>query len=199
MISSNELYSQMRVTTDAAHSGTHSLTTDSSMTALDYREPSDSTVEKGIVGVEFYMMAKTLSQINFGAELGKDPGSSGAVTPAFGIFFDPSDSIKCTAFANSWPYSVDSQTMVAKIQAGHWYKCKVEFNFSDSTVIYDIDDVPVLTNKLAKSNLDTVLVNAFPMGINRLLIFRGTQGRYNSTSSEGAKPYYIDDITFYKK
>lgn len=188
MVSSAEKYKQMRIATAAAHSGTHSITTDSSMTALYHQELADNRVESGIAGVEFYMMAQSLSKVNFGVEIGQNPGSSGAVSPAFGIFFDPSDSIKCTVFM-SWP-TVDSQVTFGKIQAEKWYKCKVEVNFTDSTSNYYIDDAKILEIKLK---------DAFPQGVDRLLIFRGLYGMNFSTSADGVKPYYVDDIVFYKK
>jgi hypothetical protein len=191
-VSGAEKYKQMRITTAAAKSGTHSLTTDSSMTALCHRELADSPVDTGIAGVEYYMMAQTLGQINFGLEIGKDPGSSGAVTPAFGIFFDPSDSIKCIVH-NTWP-AVDTQIAVEKITASRWYKFKVEVNMTDSTANYFIDDNKILTLKLIDN-----LKDAYPLGINRLLICRGTMGMNFSSSAEGVKPYFIDDIVYYKK
>jgi len=181
-----DVYVQMRITTDAAHTGTHSLTTDSNITALYHTDTN--RVESGTSGVEFYMKAQSLGEINFGLEIGQNPGSSGAVTPAFGIFFDPSDSIKCTIF-NTWP-AVDTQTMVAAIQAGHWYKCKIEVNMTDSTASFYLDDAAVHTEKLS---------TAYPQGIDRVLVFRGLYGKNFSSSSEGTKPYYIDDITWYKK
>jgi hypothetical protein len=187
MVSSMEMYRQMRITTDAAHTGTHSLTTDSNMTALYHTDTN--RVESGTAGVQFYMMAQSLGEINFGLEIGQNPGSSGAVTPAFGIFFDPSDSIKCTIF-NTWP-AVNTQTMIAPIQAGHWYKCKIEVNMTDSTASYYLDDTLKHTELIATS--------IGLMGIDRVLVFRGMYGNNFSSSSEGTKPYYIDDIVWYKK
>jgi hypothetical protein len=185
MISSMERFDRMRVTTEAANSGTHSLTTDSNMTALYHTDTN--RVESGTTGIEFYMKAQSLGQVNFGLEIGQNPGSSGAVTPAFGIFFDPSDSIKCIVF-NSWP-EVNTQIMIAPIQADHWYKCKIEVNMTDTIVSYYIDDSMVHSERI----LDAL------MGIDRLLVIRGIYGNNFSASSEGAKSYYIDDITWYKK
>lgn len=190
MISSMETYQQMRVTTDAAHQGTHSLTTDSNMTALYHVE--NDRKETGTVGVEFYMMAKAKNQVNFGVEIGQNPGSSGAVSPAFGIFFDPSDSIKCIFFT-TWPAN-DVQKMIAPIQPDHWYKCRVEVNFETKTATYYIDDALVHTQ--------TYTDDIGLMGIDRVLVLRGKYGNPLSTpsmSAEGTKPYYVDDIAFYTK
>ena len=194
MVSSEEQYTQMSITTAAAHTGTHSITADSNLTALIHQELD--RVESGIVGVEFYMKAQTKSKANFGVEIGQNPGSSGAVSPAFGIFFDPSDSLKCTAF-NSFP-QLDSQRLVAPIQADHWYKCKVEVNMTTSIVSYYIDDALMHTAKC----VDTAAgvgsgINLH--GIDRLLVVRGQFGKGYVEASDGPKPYYLDDITYYKK
>jgi hypothetical protein len=189
MISMVEMFYPMRVTTDAARTGgIHSLTTDSNMTALYHVEPPDNRVESGTAGVEFYMMAQTPDSINFGVEIGQNPGSSGAVSPAFGMFFDPADSIKCIIFC-SWPM-VDTQVMIEAVQADRWYKCKVEVNMTDSTASFYLDDVLRHTESIASIGL---------MGIDRLLVFRGPYGKNGSPSSEGMKAYYVDDITLYKK
>jgi hypothetical protein len=189
MISSAEMYRQMRITTEAAHNGTHSVTTDSNMTALYHVEKERE--ETGTVGLEFYMKAKAKGGINFGVEIGQNPGSSGAVSPTFGIFFDPSDSIKCIFFT-TWPAN-DVQVMVAAIEPDHWYKCRVEVNLDDSTASYYIDDALKHTQKFSA---DIGL-----MGIDRVLVLRGKYGNplsTPSTSAEGTKPYYVDDIAFYK-
>ena len=70
MINVNDFYSPMRITTDAAHSGTHSVTSDSNRTALEYDlVPS---IISGIVGVQFYIMAKSSGQTNFTVQIGKN-------------------------------------------------------------------------------------------------------------------------------
>lgn len=184
-VSSVSVYQQMAISTDAAHSGTKAATTDSNMTGLYHQELD--RVESGIAGAEFYMKAQTPSGINFGLLVGQNPGSSGAVSPSFGIFFDPADSIKCTVY-NTFP-ELDVQTMVAPIIADHWYKCKVEVNMDDSLVSYYLDDVMVHSAKTP----------AALYGIDRLLALRGKWGKDFAESAEGKKPYYIDDVTFYKK
>lgn len=184
--SSVRVYQQMTTTTDAAHSGTKAVTTDSNMTGLCHREPD--RVESGIAGAEFYMKAQILSGINFGLLVGQNPGSSGAVSPSFGIFFDPADSIKCT-FYNTFSPELDVQTMVAPIIADHWYKCNIEVNIDDSLVSYFLDDVLMHSAKTIKALY----------GIDRLVVLRGKWGKDFAESTEGKMPYYIDDITFYKK
>ncbi|MBN1760594.1 MAG: hypothetical protein JW863_19860 [Chitinispirillaceae bacterium] len=185
MVNSEEMYRQMRITSDAAHGGNSSLTTDSNMTALYHRE--GERFETGTVGVEFYLMATATGKANFGVRMGQNPGSSGAVSPSFGIEFDPSDSIKCIFFT-TWPAN-DIQTTIAPIQPGKWYKCQVEINCEDSTATYYIDDKKVHTQ--------TYTEDIGFYGIDQLLVFRGKYGKIPLDSEEGAKPYYVDDITFY--
>jgi hypothetical protein len=183
-VTQEDLYKPMRINSTAKHSGNNSITSDSSMTALYHIELD--RIETGTVGVEFYMMAQSLEKTNFGVEIGQNPGSSGAVSPAYGIYFDPSDSIKCTSYT-SFP-SVDIQKMVAPIQAGKWYKLNIDVNMANSTVTYSIDGTIVHTEKTSSL-----------YGIDRLLVFRGKYGKDYSSSSDGVKPYFIDDITYYKK
>ncbi len=183
-VTQEDMYKPMRITSTVKNSGNNSITSDSSMTALYHIELD--RIESGTVGVEFFMMAQSLEKTNFGVEIGQNPGSSGAVSPSYGIYFDPLDSIKCTSYA-SFP-SVDIQKMVAPIQAGKWYKLNVEVNMDNSTVTYSIDGSVVHTETISSL-----------YGIDRLLVFRGKYGKDYSESSEGVKPYFIDDITYYKK
>lgn len=187
MVSMYERYVRMRITADAAHNGKNSLTSDSSMTALYFKH--DDGVWNGIAGLEFYMKAASPGQINFGVEVAMYPGSSGRVWPSFGIYFDPTDSIKCTMFA-AWP-PVDRQTMIAPVQANHWYTCKVEVDLENSSAFYYID------GKLVHTEQFTYEIGL--MCIDVVLAFRGMFGKDDATSSEGAKSYYVDDISFYHR
>jgi hypothetical protein len=160
------------------------------MTALYHVE--NDRKETGTVGVEFYLMASALGKANFGVQIGQNPGSSGAVSPAFGIYFDPSDSIKCIFFS-TWPAN-DVQTTIAPIQPGKWYKCKVEVNFESATATYYIDDALVHTETYPGIGGDG---DIGLMGIDRVLVYRGRYGKIPLDSEDGMKSYYVDDITFY--
>jgi hypothetical protein len=184
----NEIYPHLRITTEAAHTGKYSITSDSNRTALLYIDTP--RVETGIVGAEFYIMAKAAGQSNFTVEIGQNAGSSGGLAEAFGIGFDPSDSIKCT-FYDTY-YSMNNghnDSLLAPIQIDHWYKCAVEVNFTDSTIAYYLDGASVRTLPLPTS----------VMGIDRLLVFRGNFGMNYAPSAEGPKQYYADDIVLYTK
>lgn len=192
MVTMADIYPHMQITTDAAHGGTHSITGDSNQTALLYALSSETRVEGGIAGVQFYIMAKALGQANFTVEIGKNAGSSGGLGKAFGIGFDPNDSIKCKYYDMLGNEAV-SDSMVAPIQLNHWYKCGVEVDFTAKTVTYSIDE--------------TTIIKALPSSdmahIDRLLVFRGARvdrPNYGSTDcKQGLQQYYADDIVFYKK
>jgi hypothetical protein len=182
MITVGDFYAQMRITADAAHSGTHSITSDSNRTALEY--DFSSSIIKGIVGVQFYIMAKSAGHTNFTVQLGKNAGSSGGLGKQFGLGFDKSDYVKCV-FYNMDDITPQQDSLLAPIQFNHWYKGVVEVNFTTNAVTYYLDDVMV------KNMSFPALATMY--GIDRLLVFRGMEG------AEGPKPYYADDIVVYKK
>ncbi len=186
-------YPQMRITTDAAHSQTHSLTADSNRTALLYALDVTARIEHGIAGVGFYLMTKEKGGINFTVALGKTGGSSGGLSKAFGIGFDPNDSIKCSNY-DMLSIEPVADSMIAPIELNHWYQCAVEVDFTTKKVTYIIDDVTVRSQDLPTSNMGS---------IDRLLVLRGTKvdrPHYDSVScKEGVKRYYVDDITLYTK
>jgi len=200
MINVNDFYPQMRATTEAAHSGKYSVTSDSNRTALVvklegilpnlYNNPEINKINKGICGVEFYIMAKAKGGINFTLELGQYAGSSGGLSKSFGIGFDIFDSIKATH------YDADggrTDKMVEPIKLNYWYKCKIEINFNDSTATYYIDGNMVDQGKLPSREM---------YGIDKMLIFRGPlaqKGDEYPECQEGPKPYYIDDIVLYTR
>lgn len=191
MVDAVDFYPRMRITPDASFSGFHSITTDSNRTALVYNLSGDNRLSDRICGVQFYLMAKAKGEINFTLELGQYAGSSGGLSKAFGIGFDVRDSIKVT---NYDAYVGRTDNMCGAIIPGHWYKCKIEIDFTNKKTAYYIDD-----KKINEGTLPTIEM----YGIDRLLIFRGqeylTSDQDVIPCSEGPKPYYIDNIVLYKK
>ena len=179
MINIGDFYPQMRISTDAARTGTHSITSDSNRCALLYYV--DPRVETGIVGGEFYIMATAAGQTNFTVEIGQNAGSSGGLGKAFGFGFDQTDSVKCT-FYDSWTGPND--TMISALQLNHWYKCVVEVDFTAQTITYYLEGAKVRTRPLPTQEM---------YGIDRVLVFRGIMG------AEGPTSYFADDIVLYKK
>lgn len=181
MINIGDNYPHMRITTAAAHSGTHSITTDSNRTGLVY--DLANRAETGTVGVQFYIMAQAAGQINFSVIIGQNAGSSGGLGKQFGIGFDSSGYIKTVMYDM---FSGENDSLISAIQYGHWYKCVVEFNWTAATITFSIDGNKVRTMGLPTQDM---------MGIDRLLVFRGIDG----SMSEGPKQYYADDIVLYTK
>jgi hypothetical protein len=196
MVTESDTFSRMRITTEAAHTGKHSITGDSNRTAIVYNIPQPQRVESGMAGIQFYIMAKKTGKANFTVEIGENAGSSGGLGKAFGIGFDPNDSIKCKYFdfqASMFGFPKFADSMLKPIDLNHWYKCVVEVNIADSTVNYYLDDVKVLTRK----------VYTPIMGIDRALVLRDVQverpGYISDPCTEGPQQYYADDIVLYKK
>jgi hypothetical protein len=193
MVTSEQIYPPMQITNLVAHTGSHSLTTDSNRTALLFSLLPQNRVEQGIVGVHGYIMAKALGQANFTLEIGQNAGSSGGLGKSWGIGFDPNDSIKCKCYDMLGTVIV-GDTMVKPIELNHWYKCVVEVDFTAKTITYYLDDAKIWTRTLPTSDM---------YGIDRLLVFRGqTTERPNydvASCKEGKQQYYADDIVFYKK
>jgi hypothetical protein len=185
-------YPRMRITTDTAHAGTHSITGDSNMTALEYDVPDTNHIDTLIAGIQFYIMATAKGQANFTVAIGQNNGSSGGLGKAFGIGFDMSDSVKCSYY-DSW--SGHSDTMIAPIQLNKWYKCVVEVDMDAKIITYSLDDVKVRTVPLPSIEWSWV---------DRVLVLRGL-GDYDQNGSliqivdNAPKQYYADDIVLYKR
>jgi hypothetical protein len=183
MILQGDFYPQMRISTDAAHTGTRSITSDSNRAALEH--DIDSRVESGIVGVEFYIFANAAGQTNFTVSIGQNAGSTGGLGKEFGLGFDQTDSVKCVYY-DSWVGAND--TIISPIQLNHWYKCAVELDFTSHKITYYLDDAKVRTLPFPTIEM---------YGIDRLLVFRGFG--LNGDGAEGPKSYFADDIVLYKK
>jgi hypothetical protein len=179
MINIGDNYPQMRITTDAFHTGTHSITSDSNRSALVFNLPDRA--EDSVVCAQFYFMTKAAGHINFTVEIGQNAGSSGGLGKAFGLGFDSTNNVKSTYWDM---FTGQNDTMLGAIQPNKWYKGLVEFNWNTSTITYYLDDAVVRTVPFPTSDM---------MGIDRLLVFRGING------VDGPKQYYIDDIILYKK
>ena len=194
MINMGDFYPHMQITTAAAHTGTHSITSDSSRTALLYALADSISVRTGIAGVQFYLMAKALDSANFTVEIGKNAGSSGGLGYAFGIGIDPNNSLKCKYFDMLGNPSV-KDSMIGAVQLNHWYKCVVEVNFSTKMITYAIDNTTITMAMPATADMSKV---------DRLLVYRGqtvlrADGYTNDPCKDGPKQYYADDIVFYQK
>jgi hypothetical protein len=190
MINIGDFYPQMRITTAAANTGTHSLTADSNRTALVYNVVgiTDNRIETGVAGLQFYIMATAKGEINFSVQFGQNAGSSGGLGKQFGLGFDPSDSIKCTYYDMDL-MNPQADSMLAPMQLNHWYQCKVEVNFGaaagdPNAIAWYLDGTKVMSKPLPTQEM---------YGIDRLLVLRKVG------NSNGPEPYYVDDIVLYTK
>jgi hypothetical protein len=167
-----------------------SITTDSNNTALQliFFAMEDSLTlaydSCRTLVLEFYLKADTLCHTNFIAFLGKEGGSNRNSTRYVGMGFDALDSVK-------YVYSVDMTTNeqsknVAQMQLHHWYKCSTEFDFTDTTVAYYLDNALVGHIHFQPTNIQAIVFDMF-------VIYR------NGSGANGPAPYYLNDLTIYKK
>jgi hypothetical protein len=194
MINVGDYYPRMTITTAVAHSGTHSITSDTSQSALEY--DIANRIETGVAGIQFYIMATGKGQANFSVQFGQNAGSSGGLGKAFGIGFNKSDSITCVYY-DYMDMNQYLDSAIAPMQLNHWYKCAVEVNFGATqgtgTITWKLDDVVVRTSPLPTQDMN---------GIDRTLVFRGVNPNdlaMHTDHLSGPKPYYADDIVLYTR
>lgn len=176
----------MSSTTTAHHSGSRSLTAQESSTGIERICIVQTT---GIIGISFWMMAESSGKINMFAALGKSGSSSMGAYYYFGLGFGKSDSIKYVCATDETGTGlVETSKTIAPIQFGHWYKCRVEFEFPPSgdaatpkRVNYYVDGKKVASET----------TNDYPSRFDMWLAIRDGAG------AQGPKPYYIDDLMLY--
>ena len=169
----------MSVSTNYAHSGTHSLTSDSNNTGI--RKSLDDPISDSIAGLEFYLMAKKAERTNFVAVIARSGSSANGLYTILGMGIDKSDSLKYI-----YEYQPDDTSNehknFAALEYDKWYKCNIEYDFNDSTVTYFLDGRIVHT----RSTPNLIALTSF-------VIMRDSLG------SPGPKDYYVDDVTIYKR
>jgi hypothetical protein len=179
-------YGPMSITTNAAHSGTYSLTSDSNNTGL--RKWLDSAISDSIAGLEFYLMAANAGQTDFFAAIVTMGTSAGMLNNGFstvlGMGIDKSDSLWYTFQKYDNPQA-DSDLVYknfAALEFNKWYKCTMEYDFAAQKLTYSLDDRVVFTKGAS--------------GIAKLDMFITMR---DSVGAQGPKDYFIDDITIYKR
>jgi len=179
-------YGWMSITTNAAHSGTYSLTSDSNNTGL--RRWLDNPVFDSIGGLEFYLMAKSSGKTNFFAAIVTMGTSAGMLNNGFssilGMGIDKSDSLWYTYQKYDDPQA-DSDLVYktfAALEFNKWYKCAVEYDFTLHKVTYLLNGTIVFTRSAPGINV-----------LDMLITMRDNLG------AQGAKDYFIDDISVYKR
>jgi hypothetical protein len=134
-----------------------------------------------IVGMEYYLMAKSSAKTNFIAFLGKEGGSIRNSAYFVGIGFDKSDSIKMLWSSNA--VAGQENKNLSPIIFEKWYKCTVEYNIINYTATYYIDNKLVGTHPMPSEST---------FGYNMFVVYRDAKGQ------NGMAPYYFNDLTLYK-
>jgi hypothetical protein len=148
--------------------------------ALSFPTMGNNPESDSIIGIEFYIMAKSSAKTNFIAFLGKEGGSIRNSTYYMGIGFDKSDSIKIL-WSHNTVANQESQN-IAPIVFGKWYKCTVEYKATNYTATYYIDNKVIGTH---------VMPNSCSFGYNQFIVYRDGKGQNGNAS------YYFNDFTLY--
>ena len=176
----------MASTTAAHHSGSRCLTSDSNSTGIERICIVHTT---GVIGISFWMMAASSGKTNLFAALGKSGSSSMGAYYYFGLGFDKSDSIKYVYATDETGAGLfETSKTIAPIQFGHWYKCRVEFEFppDGNTAAQKRANWYVDGKKIA-----SLTTTDYPSRFDMWLALRDGAG------AQGQKPYYIDDLMLY--
>lgn len=162
------------------HLGSIFSPANSTAQALSFSEIGNDPEYDSIIGVEFQLMAKASAKTNFIALLSKETGSRSSAYH-LGIGFDKSDSIKFLWSTREVAAQEDKN--IAPIQFGKWYKCTIEYNTTNQTATYYIDNKFVGTNSMPSEST---------FGFNMFVVYRDAKGL------DGEAPYYFNDFTLYK-
>jgi hypothetical protein len=149
--------------------------------AVTFSEVGRDPNHDSIVGMEYYLLAKSSAKTDFIAFLGKEGGSIRNSAYYVGIGFDKSDSIKMLWTSNA--VAGQENKNLSPIVFGKWYKCTVEYNVINFTATYYIDNKKVGTHIM--SSIST-------FGYNMFVVYRDWLGQ------DGMAPYYLNDLTLYK-
>jgi hypothetical protein len=168
----------MAKSTAHAHSGTHSLTSDSNKTG---NKETFSTISDSTAGVQFYVMATKAEQINFIGAIARSGSSWNGLYAILGMGIGASDSLCC--FFQYDPTIGSEQINIAPLQFNKWYQCRIENNFATNVITYFID------GKIAATKTTTSSM----MNLSLFVTIRDELG------SPGPKGYYFDDLTVYKR
>jgi hypothetical protein len=148
--------------------------------ALSFSELGNDPEYDSIIGVEYQLLANASAKTNFIAFLSKETGSRSSAYH-LGIGFDKSDSIKIVWSTGDVTAQRDKN--IAPIQFGAWYKCTIEYNTTNQTATYYIDNKEVGTN---------IMPSTSTTGFNMFVVYRDASGQ------DGTAGYYFNDVTLYK-
>jgi hypothetical protein len=169
----------MSISTQHPTTGSGSLTSDSNYTGI--KKIIEPSINDSIAGLQFYLMAIQTSHTNFIAALCKPGSSANGLFAIYGMGIDQSDSLKYV-FENAPGDIINEHKNFAALTLNKWYKCKIEYDYADTTLTYYLDDAVVYTRTAPN-----------PMTLQIFVVMRDGLG------AQGAAGYYIDDVAIYKR
>ena len=168
----------MSISTQHARSGMCSLTSDSNNTSIKRR--MDQYLEDSIAGLQFYLMATTAVHTNIFAALCKPGSSRDGLVTKYGLGIDKSDSLNYVY--EDYLNGINERVNFAPLALNKWYKCKIEYDYSDTTLSYSVDDTVIYSQPAPN-----------PLTLQTFVVLRDSMG------AQGPSGCYIDDVTIYKR
>ena len=169
----------MSISTQYAHSGKASLTSDSNNTGI--KRTVDPSIHDSIAGLQFYLMATKDAHTDFMAAICTPGSSANGLYSILGMGIDKSDSLRYV-YEKDPLDPINEHKNFAALTLNKWYKCKIEYDFTDTTLTYYLDDAIVHTQPA--SNL---------MTLEMFVVMRDSLG------AQGPSGYYLDDVIIYKR
>jgi hypothetical protein len=169
---------KMSISAQNPHSGTHSLTSDSNKTSIACQ--IDPAIGDSIAGLQFYLKATKHGQ-NLIVAMCKTGSSPSGLWTTIGMGIDKSDSLRYV-YEDNPDAIINEHKNFAKLTLNKWYKCRVEYDYTDTTLTYYVDDAVVRT-RTAPS----------PMTLPTFVVMRDSLGTQESSGC------YLDDIMIFKR
>ncbi|HAJ80777.1 MAG TPA: hypothetical protein DCO75_13525 [Fibrobacteres bacterium] len=170
---------KMSISTQYAQSGKGSLTSDSNNTGI--KGNISPSIDDSIAGLQFYIMASKASHTDLLVAMCKTGSSANGLFTIMGMGIDKSDSLKYV-YENTPDDSINEHKNFAACALNKWYKCKIEYNYTDTTLTYYLDDAVVRTQP-----------SPSPMTLQTFIVMRDSLG------VQGTSGYYVDNVSVYKR
>ena len=169
----------MSLSTQQARSGKRSLTSDSNNTGI--KRVIDPSINDSIAGLQFFLMATTTAHTNFIAAMCKPGSSANGLFSIFGMGIDQSDSLKYV-YENAPGDTINEHKNFAALVLNKWYKCKIEYDYTDTILTFFVDNTVVYTRSAPS-----------PMTLQTFVVMRDDLG------AQGPAGYYLDNASIYKR
>jgi hypothetical protein len=172
-------HGRMSISTQHAHSGNGSLTSDSNNTSI--KRGIGQSIDDSIAGLQFYLMATAAAHTNFFAALCKPGSSADGLITKYGMGIDKSDSLNYICY--DYLGGINEYKNFAPLALNKWYKCKIEYDYTDTTLTFFLDN-------------DTIYTRTTPSTLTPFQTFVAIR---DGLGAQGPSGYYIDDVTIYKR